>query len=318
MELGTTPAVKLPFENAIQEEIEELKTSLIPGRNGLFLFISFDLDNSTLFKSEAEDEWPAVIVFFYDAITKMTKEKIDDINIWKYLGDEIVLYHIVRSIEGVYDIPDILFGIQEDVLNRIRREFPKAAILDIKCTLWLAGVTRVKAGDVKSIKDNPIYEKGQIYRNIHTSIPLENGTVEDFLGVDMDTGFRIAKYSNKRKITLSAEYAYLLYHLSKPTNVSKIDNKLKVVAFKELKGIWNGRAYPIVWYYPDWSKSDASFDYDEHIHNEIIKDISRKKEIEHLDKVFEDAGQKEYMDHFIEICREYISEGKKEHVVGIV
>jgi len=130
----------------------------------------------------------------------------------------------------------------------------------------------------------------------------------------MDIGFRITKYSSRQKITLSAEYAYLLYHLSKPTGSSKIDDKLKIVAFKELRGIWNGRLYPIVWYYPDWDNIESSFDYDEHITNDIVKNISKKKDIRYLEKVF--ARRKGYVNRFIETCKGYSHKGKAMPIVA--
>lgn len=303
-----------PFE--IDEKTkEQLNNTSIPDENILVLFISFDLVNSTQFKLEEKNEWSTVIVYFYDAIKAMVKKEIQGIEIWKYLGDEMVFYYNISDIEKVYNIPDELFRIQENVINKIRENFDKAKILDIKCTIWLAGITRIKPDKIgtRGLSNG---NEVNVHRNIvHMIMDSNNKTMIDFLGPDIDIGFRVAKYSNKRKIALSAEYAYLLYHLSKPTDLSKIDNKLKIVAFKELKGVWDGRAYPIIWYYPNWNDNDNSFDYDEHINNDIIRNVSDKKNIEYLEKVFFEAGQKEYIDKFIEVCKTYNQTAKKVIVV---
>ena len=285
-----------------EREIIGLSNSSASDKKGIFLFVSFDLLNSTSFKSKEEDKWPNAIVFFYNALTNMMKEEIPGATIWKYLGDEIVFCYDVQDIKKVYDIPDILYYIQETVSEKIRTRTDHSDMLDIKCTVWLAGTIFVWAGDDELGES----KKDSIYRNIHIPLTTDGSTARDFLGADIDIGFRIARHSNKRTVTLSAEYAYLLHHLSKPDMPamrSKIDAKLKIVAFRELKGIWNGRAYPIVWYYPDWESSDDSFDYDEYINNDIIKNISGKKKIGYLEKVFKEAGQKKYIDAFIEACK---------------
>jgi len=296
----------------VKAESERLKNTSKDREKGLYLFVSFDLVNSTSFKSKAEDGWPAVTVSFYNAVTSMMKEGIGNINIWKYLGDEIVFYYNVKNIGIVYDIPDKLYNIQETVSNEIRNKTEKSVILDIKCTAWLAGITRVQVGDVESSE----FKIDKLYRNVHIPLSSNDKAVHDFLGADIDIGFRIAEYSNKRRITLSAEYAYLLYHLSKPTALRKIDSRLKIVAFKEVKGIWGGRAYPIIWYFKDWENSDDSFDYDEHINNDIIENISKRKGVGYLEKVFKEAGQKEYIDKFIEMCQGY-NEEKEEGAVSV-
>jgi len=303
----------LDLDSVIKKASEELKGTSSVDKARLLLFVSFDLENSTLFKSRAGSAWPAVITFFYNAMATMVKKEVPDIKTWKHLGDEIVFYLDIKNIEDVYDIPDKVFAVQKNALGKICEKHPEAIMLDVKCTLWLAGVIHAKLGDEEYINDKHICKEDQVHRNICIPIFSSNGMTEDFLGIDMDTGFRIAKYSNKQKITLSAEYAYLLYHLPKPANMDKIDDKLKIVAYKELRGIWNGKMYPIVWYYPDWDNIESSFDYDEYITNDIVKNISERKGIQHLEKVF--ARRKDYMDRFIEACKRYKHKEKRVPVI---
>jgi hypothetical protein len=242
---------------------------------------------------------------------KEMDDKINNSKIWKYLGDEIIFYYIISDIKALYNIPEYVYKIQEKVVMKIREDFGIDKIIDIKCAMWLAGVRNLKPGPIDSQKNKQDENNDSVYRNINVNINAKGRYIEDFLGPDIDIGFRIAKYATKSKVTLSAEYAYLLYCLGKPRKTKKIDRKLKIVSFQELKGVWDGRAYPIIWYCPDWENIDDIFDYDEHINNEIIKEIEKRKDIEYLEKVFEETEKMKYVEEFIETCNKYTKKEDK-------
>lgn len=285
-------------------DTEVLKEAGKKDEKRVFLFISFDMVNSTALKTKKQKEWPSIVTYFYETIAKEIKDIIIDSEIWKYLGDEIIFYYIIKNVDRLYDIPEYVYKIQEKVVLKIAEIFGVGKIVDIKCTMWLAGVRYLNPGSISDI-EKMLEGCNDIYRNINVSINSGEKTIEDFLGPDIDIGFRIAKYATKSKVTLSAEYAYLLYCLGKPDGSKKIDNRLKIVSFQELKGVWDGRAYPIIWYHPDWDNGDDVFDYDEHINNEIIKEIDKKKDIEFLEKVFNETDKMDYVKKFIAICNTY-------------
>jgi hypothetical protein len=297
------PNIAEEIKKSIKEGLDEIKTK--KDEQGIYLFISFDMVNSTALKIRRIKEWPSIVIYFYEAIVKEMEDKINNSKIWKYLGDEIIFYYSISDIKALYNMPECVYKIQEKVVLKIREDFEIGKIIDIKCTMWLAGVRNIKPGPIDNPKKMPEGRNDRVYRNINVNINAKGRYIEDFLGPDVDIGFRIAKYATKSKVTLSAEYAYLLYCLGKPRKTKKIDKKLKIVSFQELKGVWDGRAYPIIWYCPDWENMDDIFDYDEHINNEIIKEIERRKDIEYLEKVFEETEKMKYVEEFIETCNKY-------------
>jgi hypothetical protein len=67
----------------------------------------------------------------------------------------------------------------------------------------------------------------------------------DFLGKGIDCGFRIAKFSSTDKFTISAELALALCE-SANSNSKPFSGKFNYLGREELKGVINGRPYPIV------------------------------------------------------------------------
>ena len=304
------------FTNSLKtDDIETLKSTSSSERKGICLFVSFDLDNSTSLKMKENSRWPSIIMSFYEIITKEINEEINGINIWKYLGDEVLFYYNIKNIQKIYNFPEKLHAIQKRVKEKIACRHEAVENLDIKCTVWIAGIRYVQPKNIEILQDFDDLDEEQIYRNIRVAINQSGEKiVADFLGPDIDTGFRIAKYSNKRIIALSAEYAYLLYHLQKPQDTTKIDSKLKIIAFKKLKGIWDGRTYPIIWYHENWGNESDIFDYDEHMDGFIINDIN-KKDIKYIEKIFETTGKKQYMNDFLKACMEYKEESNVARII---
>ena len=79
---------------------------------------------------------------------------------------------------------------------------------------------------------NPDFDTGLYYRD-------DEGLV-DYLGPDMDLGFRLAAITPPGRITCSLDIAYLL--MQRPDSPS-----LHHVGWRELKGIAGGAPYPIFW-----------------------------------------------------------------------
>jgi hypothetical protein len=273
----------------------------------IYLFFSFDLVNSTSFKVNPSSAgiWPLVITHFYELIQSELRRRLSEIIVWKYLGDEILLYLIIKNIEDIYESPRFTYEIQINVMETLRTNFNIKSELNIKSTIWVAGITTIPAIKINDYKKHPIKDDS-IFRNIAFSLSDQNGNKKDFLGQDIDVGFRIAKYAHKNKVTISAGLAYLLNRMDKGTH-QNIDQDIKIVSYEYLKGIWNNRAYPIIWYYPQWNQDNImrSFDYDEYKNNEIINSIRRDEceDIAKLESILEQLGYKKYHDKFNKFCK---------------
>ena len=284
----------------------------------VYIFFSFDLVGSTKFKTEESTKslWPHIIFRFYELIYNELKDKIPQIIVWKYLGDEVLLYVSIRDFESdsvIYTIPDIAFSVQLKVAKDIKDLFNKNN-LDIKSTIWIAGTQFVKPKEFNPAK---ISMEENNYKNLKMILNAGNSLQVDFLGPDMDIGFRVAEFAYHHKVVLSADFAYLLYRMKKPKRQKGIDEQMKIVSFEILKGVWNNQYYPIIWYYPNWKCVENDFFYAEYKENEIIDKIlsNRIESINKLEKVYEEIGKLETIDGFIEECIKINSTSEKDTLV---
>lgn len=287
----------------------------------LYLFLSFDLVNSTEYKTLTND-WPAVFSHFYFDVEQKCK---DDLccKIWKYAGDEVLLYHRVESQKLFYEFPFKTYNILENLIGRLNKNPRKTKTsLSVKATMWVADVKYYSLWKTdSSLADRPeianIFFSKKLYRhNNGATIDLE--TDIDFLGPDIDIGFRLSNYSRRGKLAACSNFAYLLWRKAvnqKKTSmpISAIGDHMKIVAYEQLKGIWNDRRYPIIWFDKHWEKTEDMFLYDEEYYSDIVKQIKRGgKQPDHLsyiDKIYRDVGRK----HDIERIGAYIDSLPEEN-----
>jgi hypothetical protein len=237
-----------------------------------YLFLSFDLVNSTAYKLH-NNNWPMAFESFFIDCAGKTKEfifnypsqSLDEppLKEWKRLGDEIIFYIKIAQLDSLWDLPKRVFLSLKNIIEALQTYNSNSEIqLSAKATLWGAVVSPSAKGKM---------HKNTVF-NILTA--KENGAILDFLGPDIDTGFRISKYASPGKLVIDAYLAWLFNKYSK----DKKDEDMKIVSLETLKGIWNNRRYPIVWYYDNWLAEDVDeiFFYDEEYYSEIVKEIKRK------------------------------------------
>ncbi|MCQ2097651.1 MAG: hypothetical protein MJY87_06890 [Fibrobacter sp.] len=163
------------------------------------LFLSVDLQNSTGFKKKAykdgvpqNAEWAWVFEDFYSEFSDIFFLKLNNYtnlvkpNLWKCLGDEII-YQI--EINDSADVEKYVLSFRDSILSyNAKSPNNKEKPLQAQGTVWGAGF--------------PI-------RNHRVTIPNGNGQ-EDFVGLDIDIGFRISKYSKPERLVISLPIAYIL------------------------------------------------------------------------------------------------------------
>lgn len=255
----------------------------------VYIFISFDLVNSTKSKTEKETstKWPFIIQKIYELILNGMQTHYPSIDVWKYVGDELLLFLKLSDIKKTefYQLIPRIYDLQDKVSYNIQTYFKLTNRLEIKSTVWSAEIENISSDkdiDIQNLPDeNP-------YRNISFYTYPQGKAILDFLGVDVDTGFRIAKFAYHHKVTINADLAYVLYNMRKPNNCISIRDKLKIVSFEELKGIWDKKAYPIIWYCPDWNNSLSDYRYDEYKSASLIENLkfSHTSEMSDLTAVF--------------------------------
>jgi hypothetical protein len=191
--------------------------------------------------SDDDFDWATVVCSFYQGIHASFVNALyeskecgelewpdleDRFKPWKAVGDELI-YETLISGRAELHLVTIAF------LKAIREMDRKVsegggdgqADLRIKGAAWVAGF--------------PV-------RNRRIELPPDNRP--DYLGPDMDTGFRIGKCTRSGMLVVSAEMAELLGECQ-----GRFAPMLsKIVGWEELKGVWNNQKYPVIWVdFPD-------------------------------------------------------------------
>jgi hypothetical protein len=238
---------------------------------GAFLFLSFDMVNSTEYKAR-EPRWPFVIHRFYHDVVVEIRRVSDKFNVWKYIGDEVVFWrHLSAADDVVAIVRDVHAALQRVIgkLDALDERYGLATrnFLGAKGTMWVAAADHVPSGALERHLDGERRHGNRIIRENHLvaldarSALVEQSNVVDFIGPDIDIGFRISKFAHNRFLLLSAYMGYLLLNRSRAGD--EVAEHAKIISYEALKGVWGGRPYPIIWYCDDWSHVAAQFHYDE-------------------------------------------------------
>jgi hypothetical protein len=200
------------------------------------LFMSVDMVGSTQFKARLTGMgavgWLDTFQTFFTTFPlvlagQIAFEFLDDhgstpaVDVWKVLGDEVIFVAQPHTPEELTAILVALLRTMKLYEDRHFAELP----LRLKGAAWVADFKR---------------------QNIELDIPElstgDSGRHVDFIGPDIDLGFRIAKFSRPGSLVVSLDALELLLAASNLDRAA-----LYLVAREELKGVMFGRPYPIVW-----------------------------------------------------------------------
>ncbi len=261
--------------------IKESKTKL---EKSLCLFVSFDICNSTQLKNKLYN-WNDIISILYE------KEKLLYLKKWKHVGDEVIYVGEYCGFKQLINLIDTAYHTMEAIEKQFKKIIEGSTDLGseqvrLKGTIWLAQLS-------------------DINNNKAQTIHIES--IDEYIGPDMDEGFRMATKTSESKLLIDPKIVYIILffscfrsehfgcdskrknfiqgfvsnHLSEHTEIQKDDIASKVVKlydgdllaspknsteildsllskihflnFTPLKGIWNGKPYPIFWYFNDIS-----------------------------------------------------------------
>ncbi len=174
------------------------------------------------------------------------------------VGDEILFYMPIVSQKEIISAPEKIFTIMNECINYLDTQAETRGVLSIKSVVWSGYIS-----DQHTTKETG----GRNYL-LKT---ISDGDVKlDFLGPDIDTGFRIGAFSKARKLVVGASLTALINKLDTTKSVSHC---LRIVSYELLKGVWSGRRYPVVWYHNEWNRPDKMFLYDERFNSELVENI---------------------------------------------
>lgn len=247
------------------------------------IFFSFDIVNSSLYKDTNYLGWQTVLSTLLTDIQKSVTKEIPAAQLWRVLGDEIIFFVTIRNVKEIYSTVDAIFGVlvatntklkNENFFDNFNEEFSdkeiswmkKSNILAVQSAAWLA---------IISYGDNSLFLP---YDNIFKKYRINDSQqINEFLGQDIDTGFRIKKETQDRRLVVSVELAKIL------SDKTEYLSRLNIITYKSLKGVWQNRLYPIIWYH-DQNVSGVSFEdsfyYDETTYSQLSKEyfLNREKE----------------------------------------
>ncbi|WP_428680640.1 hypothetical protein [Sphingopyxis sp.] len=199
------------------------------------LFLSIDMVGSTQFKArftgQGSQGWLETFRNFFCNFPLMLAgqvgfEFIDSdstpaIDVWKAMGDEVIFVAEPASAEEAVSILRALLR----TMTLYERKYFERLPLRLKGTAWL-----VEFGEQNIELDIAELSAGDGARHI------------DYIGPDIDLGFRLSKFARASSLVVSLD---LMEQLLGAPNRDLLS--LHLLGEEELKGVMFGRPYPVVW-----------------------------------------------------------------------
>jgi hypothetical protein len=203
--------------------------------SGVALFMSLDIAGSTAFKAQAQGsgdspEWLEAFETFFREVPLIMmgqiaaafamEDEVPDTGVWKVIGDEIVLMAHPRTPR---EAELLLVAFYRTAINYDKKIFERWP-LRIKGCCWAAQVSnRNRAIEIPEMFGG---DAEQVYM--------------DYLGPDVDTGFRLAACSGRGQVIVSSNLVHLVSELNSDSGA-----QFHYVGRKVLKGVYSGRPYPL-------------------------------------------------------------------------
>lgn len=229
--------------------------------------MSVDLVGSTAFKSKYHDKrdpnepypiWLNRTRNFYRLFPKMLAGHFKDVlaviedsesfkdappQVWKTVGDEIIFCIRVRALEHLAACARAFVKTLASYGNSIHALEPE---LDVKGCAWIASFPAPNATIVSATQLTSSDISRNISRELYEADEAEADSQPskyDFLGKQIDTGFRISKFAQSHELALSVDLAWLLTVLKQR---DLVDFNFTFRGREALKGVIGGVPYPII------------------------------------------------------------------------
>jgi len=197
------------------------------------LFLSVDMAGSTQFKARFTDggSWLETFRTFFTNFPLMLAGQVGfafleegetpSVEVWKVMGDEVIF---VASPDSAGELVNLLLALVR-TMNAYEDRYLGDLPLRLKGTAWLADFSGPNIE-----LEIPELSGGEIVRAI------------DYIGPDLDLGFRVGKFARPACLALSFDVADLVLTAGNADQVT-----LYLIGAEELKGVMFGRPYPIIW-----------------------------------------------------------------------
>lgn len=200
-----------------------------------------------------ESRWNAAIELLPQRLRDSKFDDVEPPKLWKAAGDEVIFYlEVKHKVSAVLAVYALLEAIEEQ--RGAFHEISKG-LLDLKATAWVAGFP---VNNAEVVLNLPMKDEDNFTQNYYRRLAIYyryGDGVLDFIGPQMDLGFRVATQSSQRYMALSADLSCLLIRVlldSKgdggqlPSRIAdRIKDGFRYLGWRQLKGITGDRPYPI-------------------------------------------------------------------------
>lgn len=246
------------------------------------LFFSFDIVNSSAYKDSNYYGWQVVLTRLLANIQGNVTKSIPEAQLWRVFGDEMIFFVTIHNVEEIYSCVDSIYSVLFSSNAKLRNgsffdEIEKECDIDEAKLMKDNNILAVQAASWLAVVMHGEECSFQSYDNLFIKYSVdETQKINEFLGQDIDIGFRIKKETQDRRLVVSIELAKIL------SDKTEYLPRLKIVTYKSLKGVWKNRLYPIIWYYNKEISGDISFEesfyYDETTFSQLSKEYFVNRE----------------------------------------
>lgn len=241
----------------------------------LRIFLSADIVGSTALKQsplgaskrhEQRTKWFGKIQgFYFEAQTAFLNEfaerreaNSDDLSrfgdapkLWKTVGDEVLFTKVVSDHRQVAQTLHCWMVAVEKMRRFIKKDDGR---LDIKSSAWIAGFpfrnSEVAVPDGQAVKNDHngdwILTSGKCLEEYYDGGNKKDVSI-DFIGPNIDIGFRLSGHCSSRKFVISVEIAYILSITNPKEEIGERVFNIYFDGSVPLKGVLGGLNYPLFW-----------------------------------------------------------------------
>jgi len=208
---------------------------------GLRLFLSVDVSGSTAYKTRRQnlenfhEHWARFYEAFFEDFPQLfqssrekaaqeAKRALVEPQFWKCLGDELIYTARVSDGAELYALVSAFYRTAFEYDKEVSKKWG----LRLKATGWTAGFPLRNSAIPSRATDGAQSVGGQEF--------------VDFIGPDIDIGFRITRASRPGRMVVSMDLAELLAQNTEPDSFSFYH-----VGWEVFRGVFNDHPYPIIW-----------------------------------------------------------------------
>jgi len=257
------------------------------GKEAAYVFVSLDLCDFTAIKAKWA-QWADVIWKIFDLIDDGFLQMV----FWKFNGDEFLFYREVSNLVDIIELIESANTVVHYMELGLNAEL-RSENVHIKAGVWLANTEEC----VLSQPQPSISDVNYKFSNRYTGYKKF-----DFIGANMDEGFRMLSCATQGRFVVDPKIAIMfhaLYTLMEHDTTNALTNEyidevqakapdfyyacnkfssldddalntrirhfaenLVFVGQVPLKGIWNGQHYPVIWFSSVWAKEYTPLETD--------------------------------------------------------